>query len=103
MIDSPGLIENNHELSFTLVTGQARAPDEIANIVVRTTPAGLPVRVGDIATVHASVTPVYTIVTANGKPAVLLNLFRQPDSNTVAVSNAADRNWSRSVKACRRA
>ena len=32
--------------------------------------------------------PVYTIVTANGKPAVLLNIFRQPDSNTVAVADA---------------
>ena len=35
--------------------------------------------------------PVYTMVTANGKPAVLLNIFRQPDSNTVAVADAADR------------
>ena len=90
MIDSPGLIENNHELSLTLVSGQARDPAEIANIVVRTTPAGLPVRIGDIATVHPSVMPVYTIVTANGKPAVLLNLFRQPTSNTVAVADAAN-------------
>ena len=90
MIDSPGLIENNHELSLTLVTGQARNPAEIANIVVRTTPAGLPVRIGDIAAVHPSVMPAYTIVTANGKPAVLLNIFRQPDSNTVAVADAAN-------------
>ena len=90
MIDSPGLIENNHELSLTLVSGQAHDPAEIANIVVRTTPAGVPVRIGDIATVHPSVMPVYTIVTANGKPAVLLNIFRQPDSNTVAVADAAD-------------
>ena len=30
--------------------------------------------------------PVYTVVTANGKPAVLLNIYRQPDSNTVAVA-----------------
>ncbi len=90
MIDSPGLIENNHELSLTLVTGQARNPAEIENIVVRTTPNGVPVRIGDIATVHPSVMPVYTIVTANGKPAVLLNIFRQPDSNTVAVADAAN-------------
>ena len=90
MIDSPGLIENNHELSLTLVSGQAHDPAEIANIVVRTTPAGLPVRIGDIATVHPSVMPVYTIVTANGKPAVLLNVFRQPNSNTVAVADAAN-------------
>ena len=33
------------------------------------------------------VKPVYTIVTANGKPAVLLNINRQPDSNTVAVAD----------------
>src|SRR5439155_25097444 len=32
MIDSPGLIENNHELALTLVTGQTRDPAEIANI-----------------------------------------------------------------------
>ena len=32
--------------------------------------------------------PVYTVVTANAKPAVLLNVYRQPDSNTVIVANA---------------
>ena len=32
--------------------------------------------------------PVYTSVTANGKPAVLLNITRQPSSNTVAVADA---------------
>jgi CzcA family heavy metal efflux pump len=95
MIDSPGLIENNHELSLTLVSGQTRDPAEIENIVVRTTPNGVPVRVGDVAAVHPSVMPVYTIVTANGKPAVLLNIFRQPDSNTVAVAEAANADLDR--------
>ena len=89
MIDSPGLMENNHELSLMLVTGQTKDPDEIGNIVVRTTPSGTPIRIGDIANVQPSVAPVYTIVTANGKPAVLLNVFRQPDSNTVTVADAA--------------
>ena len=32
--------------------------------------------------------PVYTTVTANGKNAVLLNIARQPSSNTVAVADA---------------
>jgi CzcA family heavy metal efflux pump len=90
MIDSPGMLENNHELTLALVSGQTRTPEEISNIVVKTTASGLPVRIGDIASVTPSVMPVYTIVTANGKPAVLLNLFRQPDSNTVSVSDAAD-------------
>ena len=44
-------------------------------------------RVGDVADVAPGVKPVYTVVTANGKPAVLLNVNRQPDSNTVAVAN----------------
>src|SRR6266851_1343585 len=79
MIDSPGLIENNHQLSLTLVSGQARDMSQIENIVVRTTPNGVPIRIGDIGTVHASTMPVYTIVTANGKPAVLLSLYRQPE------------------------
>ncbi len=52
MIDSPGLLENNHELSLALVSGQTRNPEEIANIVVKTTPAGVPVRIGDIANVQ---------------------------------------------------
>jgi CzcA family heavy metal efflux pump len=90
MIDSPGLIENNHELSLTLVTGQAKDPAAIGNIVLRTTPGGVPVRIADVAKVHPSVMPVYTMVTANGKNAVLLNLFRQPDGNTVAVADAAN-------------
>jgi CzcA family heavy metal efflux pump len=89
MIDSPGLIDNNHELSLTLVTGQTRDPKEIEDIVIRTSPANIPVRIRDVATVHPSVMPVYTMVTANGKPAVLLNIFRQPDSNTSAVAEAA--------------
>ena len=90
MIDSPGLIENNHELSLTLVSGQTQTPAEMENIVIRTTPAGVPIRVGDVAKVHPSVMPVYTMVTANGAPAVLLNVFRQPESNTVTVADAAN-------------
>jgi multidrug efflux pump subunit AcrB len=40
-----------------------------------------------VATVEPSVKPVYTVVTANGKPAVLLNINRQPDGNTVQVAD----------------
>jgi CzcA family heavy metal efflux pump len=88
MIDSPGLIEENHELILGLVSGLTRTPAEIANIVIKTTPAGAPVRIGDLATVFPSVMPVYTVVTANAKPAVLLNINRQPAGNTVEVANA---------------
>jgi multidrug efflux pump subunit AcrB len=86
LVDSPGLLERNHQLFLGLVNGQVRTPEEIANAVVKNTPAGIPVRVGDIASVAPGVKPVYTVVTANGKPAVLLNINRQPDGNTVQVA-----------------
>ncbi len=88
MIDSPGLVETNHQLVLSLVTGQVHNASDIANIVVKTTPAGIPVRIGDLGTVHPSVKPVYTIVRADGRPAVLINIKRQPDSNTVQVADA---------------
>jgi CzcA family heavy metal efflux pump len=88
LIDSPGLFEDKHQLVLSLVSGQARSLEELSNIVVKTTPLGAPVRIGDISTVAPSVKPVYTAVTANTKRAVLLNVFRQPDSNTVAVADA---------------
>ena len=88
LVDSPGLLERNHQLVLGLVNGQARNADELAKVVVKNTPAGIPVRIGDVATVGQSVKPLYTIVRADGKPAVLLNINRQPDSNTVAVAEA---------------
>ncbi|HXB22506.1 MAG TPA: efflux RND transporter permease subunit, partial [Candidatus Solibacter sp.] len=51
------------------------------------TPAGIPIRIRDVAQVQQSVKPIYTMVRAEGKPAVLLNINRQPDSNTVIVAN----------------
>ena len=87
LIDSPGLIEQNHQLYIGLVNGQVVTPDQLGHIVIKTTSAGVPVRVGDVAAVGPGVKPVYTIVTANGKPAILLSISRQPDSNTVDVAN----------------
>jgi CzcA family heavy metal efflux pump len=95
IIDSPGLLEQNHQLYLTLVNGQVRDPTELGQIVVKVTTTGIPVRITDVATVERNVKPLYTIVTANGKPAVLLNVRRQYDSNTVDVANAVHNEVSR--------
>jgi CzcA family heavy metal efflux pump len=87
LIDSPGLLEQNHQLFLGLVSGQLQSQEQIAGAVIKTTAAGVPVRIGDVAAVQSAVRPLYTIVTADGKPAVLLNINRQPDSNTVQVAN----------------
>jgi len=87
LVDSPGLIERNHQLFLGLVTGQVADPAQIGAIVVKSTAAGAPVRIADVAAVAPSVKPVYTLVDANGKPAVLLSINRQPLSNTMAVAD----------------
>jgi CzcA family heavy metal efflux pump len=87
LIDSPGLLEQNHQLYLGLVNGQVIDPEQLGEIVIKSTPAGVPVRIRDVAVVGPGVKPVYTVVTANGKPAVLLNVSRQPDSNTVDVAD----------------
>ncbi len=87
VIDSPGLFERNHQLVLGLVNAQARTPEDLARVVVKNTAAGIPVRIGDLATVERAVKPVYTLVRADGRQAVLLNINRQPDSNTVDVAD----------------
>src|ERR1700675_174788 len=87
LIDSPGLIENEHQLALGLVSGRVSSPEQIGQIVVKTTAAGVPIRLGDIASIAPSVAPTYTIVTANGEPAALINVNRQPKSTTLAVAN----------------
>jgi CzcA family heavy metal efflux pump len=85
IIDSPGLYEQNHQLILALVGAQVHDIDGLRRLVVKTTPGGVAIRVGDVAQVVDGILPVYTVVTANGKPAVLLNITRQPTGNTVAV------------------
>ena len=84
IIASPGLIEENHQLELALVSGRALTFDELNSIVVATV-NNSPVKLEDVATVGQGVEPQYTIVTADGRPAVLLNVDRQPDANTVTV------------------
>ncbi len=84
IIISPGLIEENHQLELALVSGQAKKPEELNSIVVATV-NNAPVTIADVATIAPGVEPQYTMVTADGHPAVLVNVNRQPDANTVAV------------------
>jgi CzcA family heavy metal efflux pump len=88
IIDSPGLYEANHQLILGLVGAQVHDIDQLRQLVVKSTAAGAPVRIADVATVEQATMPVYTTVTANGKSAVLINIARQPSSNTVAVADA---------------
>ncbi|HXP80977.1 MAG TPA: efflux RND transporter permease subunit [Verrucomicrobiae bacterium] len=86
IVDSPGLLSRNHQLFLGLLDSQVHSADQIGDMVIKNV-NDTPVRVRDVGTVTPSAAPAYTIVTANGKPAVLISIDRQPDSNTVEVAN----------------
>src|SRR6185295_1453916 len=86
VVDSPGLLNRNHQLFLGLVTAQVHSPEEIGRIVIKHV-NNVPVHVQDVGNVEEAREPIYTVVSANGKPALLLSVNRQPDSNTVQVAD----------------
>jgi CzcA family heavy metal efflux pump len=87
LVQSPGLYTENHQLILGLVGDQAHNLQQLAQITVKATPGGVPIHLSDLADVVPDPAPVYTIVTADGRPAVLINIARQSDSNTVVVAD----------------
>jgi CzcA family heavy metal efflux pump len=87
LVDSPGLYQTQHELVLGLIGGQVHDANQLSQIVVKNSPAGVPLRIADVATVSQSIEPSYTMVRAEGKPAVLLNITRLSSSNTVQVAD----------------
>ncbi len=86
LIQSPGLLARDHQLFLALISGQVHNPPEIANIFIKDSPGGTPIYVRNVATVSAGIAPNYTITTTNQKPAVLVNINRQRESNTMQVA-----------------
>ena len=88
LVDSPGLYADSARTGARShrCPGARRGSTRVRSSS-RTSPAGVPVRIADVATVSQSIEPAYTMVRADGKPAVLLNITRQPSSNTVQVAD----------------
>jgi CzcA family heavy metal efflux pump len=84
-----GMLQENYHLYLTTVTGLMDKPEQIENTVVDVV-KGTPVLVKDIAEVRPGEKPAYNIVTANGRPAVLVNVLQQPDGNAVEVADAVN-------------
>ena len=89
LLSSAGMIQENYHLYLMTVTGLMRKQEQIENAVV-TVVNGTPVAVRDIAKVVRGERPVYNIVTADGRPAVLVNVLQQPDGNAIAIAAAVN-------------
>lgn len=81
-----GRVEDRHKLLFALTDTKLANLDDIRNVVVRSSPKGS-VRLSDVAKISPAAAPNWTIIQADGKPAVLLQIFQQPGGNTVQIIN----------------
>ena len=90
LIASSGMVQENYHLYLTTVTGLMRKKEQIEDTVVDVI-KGTPVLIKNIARVVPGEQPVYNIVTANGSPAVLVNVLQQPDGNAVSIADAVNR------------
>jgi HAE1 family hydrophobic/amphiphilic exporter-1 len=79
-----GTIAGPHQNLPIQAGTQQRNAKEFSQIIIAT-PNGKTVRLGDVARVIDSVANTQAASTYDGKPALVLAVFRQPDANTVEV------------------
>jgi CzcA family heavy metal efflux pump len=89
-IASVGRLEQDYRLYLVVANGQFPGLEAIGRTVVKTVD-GSPVTVADLARIGPSVEPQWVRVTANGVPAVLVNVYQQRDASTVAIADGIDR------------
>ncbi|MBO0859009.1 MAG: efflux RND transporter permease subunit, partial [Chloracidobacterium sp.] len=89
LISSAGMLEENYKLYLTTVTGLLKSKEQIEDVVVDVV-KGTPVYVKNLARVVNAERPVYNVVTADGLPAVLVNVHQQPDGNAVEIADAVN-------------
>ena len=86
LVRSAGLTEQNHELYLTLVNGRVHDVAALSRLAVPL-PGGPPATLADLGDVRVTDEVSYIRTTADGGPAVLVNIIRQPSANTVAIAD----------------
>jgi CzcA family heavy metal efflux pump len=87
LVAPAGMIEENYHLYLTTVDGRAHSPEDIGNVVIAVRSAH-PICIRDVARVERGPAPAYTVITAQGRNAVLLNVQSQPDGSTMDIAKA---------------
>ena len=87
LVAPAGVIEENYHLYLTTVDGRVHSPEDIGNVVVAVR-GGHPICLKDVSRVTRGSEPDFTVVTAQGRNAVLLNIVSQPDGSTLDIATA---------------
>ncbi|MBB4101165.1 efflux RND transporter permease subunit [Sphingomonas kyeonggiensis] len=85
VLSAVGQVQDRGRLSLVIADHTIASPERIGDVVVKSSAGGV-VRVRDVATVQDGILPQWLRVTEDGKPAVLFNIYEQPDGNSVQIA-----------------
>lgn len=84
VLQAVGRMDEHYNLYLMLSDTRLKDVNSIRRTILRSGQNGL-VELGDIASVHTATVPKWTAVTADGKPAVSIQVYQQPGGNTVQI------------------
>jgi CzcA family heavy metal efflux pump len=90
VVSAVGKLEDHYKLYLVVSDTQLSDERSIATVALKSTGNAI-VRVGDVATITRSTVPTWTHVTADGHESVLIDIYQQPDGNTVQIANTVKR------------
>jgi CzcA family heavy metal efflux pump len=85
LIAASGQVRDGYHLALTVVRGQGSEPASLSSVVVAED-RGIPITLGDVARIDASLREDFTRAAANGETSVLIGVSRQPTGNAVTIS-----------------
>ncbi|BBP05987.1 multidrug ABC transporter [Sulfuriferula plumbiphila] len=85
VVTAVGRLEDHYKLYLAIADARLKNVRQIGNTVIRSGTSGI-VRLDDVAQVSDGVVPQWIKVNADGRPAVLFNIYQQPGSNSVQIA-----------------
>ena len=87
VLQAVGQLQDRDKLFLVVADRSVTGAAQVGDTIVRADASGV-VRVRDVATVQDGVVPQWIRVVEDGKPAVLFNVYEQPDGNAVQIAGA---------------
>ena len=93
VLSAVGQVQDRGRLSLVIADRSVVTAQQVGNIVVQSDPSGV-VRVRDVATVQDGRMPQWMRIVEDGQPAVLFNIYEQPDGNAVRIAQEVQQKLS---------
>ena len=85
VVTAVGRLEDNFKLYLAIADTRLKTIRQISDTIIKSGNTGI-VRLDDVAQVSDGVVPRWIKVNADGRPAVLVNIYQQPGSNSVQIA-----------------